>query len=78
MALQSHARAAAEQQQSAVVGVARSLRRRALVRVLLGADSVRAVEPRVSPRLTGPALAKMQGRAASWGGHICVYSRPNC
>jgi hypothetical protein len=41
------------------VGVAWALRGGALVRLLLGADAVRAVEPRLPPRLPGPALAKV-------------------
>jgi hypothetical protein len=59
MAVQSHARAAEQQQQRAAVGLARALRRRALVWVLLGADAVRPLEPRVSSRLPGQALAKV-------------------
>ena len=58
MAVQSHARAA-EEQRRPVVGVAWALRGRALVRLLLGAHAVRAVEPRLPPRLPGPALAKV-------------------
>ena len=58
MAVQSHARAA-EEQRRPVVGVAWALRGGALVRLLLGADAVRAVEPRLPPRLPGPALAKV-------------------
>jgi len=58
MAVQGHA-PAAEEQQRAVVGVAGALRRRALVRLLLGADAVRAVEPRLPPHLPRPARPKV-------------------
>lgn len=45
--------------QREVVGVARAVRGRALVRLLLGPDAVRAVEPNPPPHLQGPALAKV-------------------
>ncbi|KAL6911403.1 hypothetical protein ACP4OV_000208 [Aristida adscensionis] len=66
MAVPSHALAAEKQRRRRrrrrrkrqAVGVARALGGGALVRRLLGADAVRAVEPRLPPRLPGPALAK--------------------
>jgi hypothetical protein len=58
MAVQGHA-PAAEEQRRAVVGVARALGRRALVLLLLGIDTIRAVEPHVPPRLPRPAHPKV-------------------